>query len=96
MSAPVTDEFLDADKIAERAYTLQHYVETALIIMEEGGYAVRGAARSSANGLLLSALVIAQAILEGADVCTARLERIADTLDDLVEAIERKTEGGEV
>ena len=96
MSAPVTDEFLDADKIAERAYTLQHYVETARIIMEEGVMPCGARPDHRRDGLLFSALVIAQAILEGADVCTARLERIADTLDDLVEAIERSTEGDEV
>ena len=59
MSAPVTDEFLDADKIAERAYTLQHYVETARIIMEEGNSIdIADAARSEGfNDLRTSALI---------------------------------------
>jgi len=90
------DTLATLDKLAERGYTLQHYIETAATIMGENAKSAGQKLHADSGGALFSALVIAQAILDSADVCTARLERIADTLDDLVEAIERGTEGGEV
>lgn len=84
------------DKLAERGYTLQHYIEIAATIVSENAKSPSLKLAGNSGGAVFAALVIVQAILDGADVCTARLERIADTLDDLVEAIERKAEGGEV
>ncbi|MFA7290994.1 MAG: hypothetical protein WC023_01980 [Rhodocyclaceae bacterium] len=85
------------DKASERGYTLQTFIETAATMMSDTPQQAVALERDlRRDGNLFAALVLAQAILDGADVCTARLERIADTLDDLVEAIERTTEGGEV
>jgi len=98
MSAIDIDIADTLDKLCERGYTLQHYIETAATIMGENARSssLKLKLAGESGGVLFAALVIAQAILDGADVCTARLERIADTLDDLVDAIERNAEGGEV
>lgn len=98
MSAPDfdADTLASLDKLAERGYMLGHYLETAATIMQSS-YTPAGARPGrKADSAVVGALVVAQAILDSADVCSARLERIADTLDDLVEAIERSTEGDEV
>lgn len=80
------------DELADRAAVLHYYAQVAATVL--------GADERQPGGkcepALVGALVLAHAILDSADVCSARLERIADTLDDLMEALERKAEGGEV
>lgn len=97
MSAIDIDIVDTLDKLAERGYTLQHYIETAATQMTGSAQQASDLVRElrSDKGLFAT-LVATQAILDSADACNARLERIADTLDDLVEAIERGTERGEV
>ena len=99
MSAPHfdPDTLASLDKLAERGYTLQHYIEIAATQMTGSAQQAADLVRELRGDKgLFASLVVAQAILDSADVRTTRLERIADTLDDLVEAIERSTEGGEV
>lgn len=91
------DTLASLDRLAERGYTLQHYIETAAAQMTGSAQQAADLVRElRADKGLFATLVITQAVLDSADACNARLERIADTLDDLVEAIERSTEGDEV
>ena len=101
MSAPDFDaDKLEAlDNAGERGYMLQFYIDTAATMMStdaEHAERIQREMMERRDRHSFAALVLSQAILDSADACSARLERIADTLDDLVEAIERKTEGGEV
>lgn len=90
------EKLAEMDRLEERSHLLEHYLATAAAVFSTA-YAPAGQRpRRKGDAPVIAALVIAQAVLDSADVCTARVERIADTLDDLVEAIERKTEGGEV
>ena len=80
-------------------YMLQLYIDTAATMMgtdAEHAERIQREMMQRRDRNIFAALVLSQAIIDSADVCSARLERIADTLDDLVEAIERKAEGGEV
>ena len=88
----VADTF---DTLADRASVLHYYTEVAATVLDGVELEVLQPVEKHSTELA-GALVIAQAIMDCADACTARLERIADTLDDLVEAVERRAEGGEV
>lgn len=99
-TADLDDETLEAiERTGERGYMLQLYIATAATMMShnaEHAERIQREMMQRRDRNIFAALVLSQAILDSADVCSARLERIADTLDDLVEAIERKAEGGEV
>ena len=86
----------EMDRLEERSMLLEHYLVTAAAVLSIASTPAAERPRREMDAPVIAALVVAQAILDSADVCTQRLERIADTLDDLVEAIERSTEGGEV
>lgn len=96
MIAQDQDEGAALDQIAERVHILAHYIETAAAVMQDS-YTPRGERPYRKRyAPVFASLVIAQAILDSATAHSARLERIADTLDDLVEAIKRRTEVGGV
>lgn len=81
--------------LAERAAVLHYYAETAATVL--GGVLPNGLQQGEKHDpALVGALVLAQAVMESADACTARLERIADTLDDLADSIERRADGSRV
>lgn len=88
MTAANIDVLETCDALAERAAVLHYYTETAATVL--GGLLPNGLQQGEKHDpALVGAMVLAQAVMESADACTARLERIADTLDDLIEAIER-------